>query len=428
MVTPIALVDTTEPKDCRFSTAIPSTPLEGGSDRNLNRSPQPGPLSMALSLLCESPSRPTGLSSLFKEFVRRSIDLDSNLRWIVFVGPDYDFGPVSDRVTLCRNFSGNDNLGRRLYADHLLVSWHAERMGAQALLTVGFVPVRQGIPTIMHLFTLHHLSDSNHLDPIRSVYRSWATTQGLRAARLVITNSRFAANQITTVVPAVKGKVIQSYEGVDHSVFNPVQPPEEKAELDRALGLPPKYILWLSNLYPYKQADLLLRSHARLPAALREEYPIVFVGGDWSNQRALLEQLAAQLSVTIRLQFLEWVEQRWIAPLLRQARILALPSREETFGRPVAEAMACGTPCVVNDIPIMHEVTNGAAWITDFANLSGAAYSLAEALTDETQRADVIQRGLIRARDFDFDKLTRERLIAIYKSLDLTNDVQRLGA
>jgi glycosyltransferase involved in cell wall biosynthesis len=426
MVTPIALVDTTEPKDCRFPMASPSTPLDSESESNLNRSPQPGPLTMALSLLCENPLRLTGLSSLFKEFVRRSVALDPNLRWIVFVGPDYDFGPVSDRVTLCRNFSGNDNLGRRLYADHLLVSWRSERMGAQALLTVGFVPVRQGIPTIMHLFTLHHSSDSNHLDPIRSVYRTWATTQGLRAARLVITNSQFAAKQIATVVPAIQGKVIQSYEGVDHSVFNPAQAPEEKSELDRALGLPPKYILWLSNLYPYKQADLLVRSYARLPSALREEYPIVLVGGDWSNQRALLEQLAARLSVTRRLHFLDWVDQRWIAPLLRHARILALPSREETFGRPVAEAMACGTPCVVNNIPIMHEVTNGAAWITDYANLNGAASSLAEALTDEAQRADVIQRGLIRARDFDFDKLTRERLIAIYKSLNLTNDIQRL--
>ena len=129
-----------------------------------------------------------------------------------------------------------------------------------------------------------------------------------------------------------------------------------------------------------------------------------------------------------QLRFLDWVDQRWIAPLLRQARILVLPSREETFGRSVAEAMACGTPCVVNDIPIMHEVTSGAAWIVDYSNSDEASRSLAEALTDENRRADVIRRGLLRSRDFDFDKLTRERLTAIYASLNLRDGLERLGS
>ena len=387
-----------------------------------------GPITIALTLLCENPSRLTGLSSLFKEFVHRSVSLDKELRWVVFVGPDYDFGSIPERVTLCRQYSGNNHLRARLCADHFLVSRQAERLNAKALLTVGFVPLREYIPTVMHLFTLHHLSASNRLDPIRSVYRRWATKRGLRAARLVITNSRYAASRITAVVPATARKIIQSYEGVDHSAFHSERPAGEADELRRALGISAKYILWLSNLYPYKQADLLIRSYARIPQALRDEYPIVFVGGDWSDQRASLEELAINLSVKGQIRFLDWVDQRWIAPLLRQARILVLPSREETFGRSVAEAMACGTPCVVNDIPIMHEVTNGAAWIVDYSNSDDASRSLAEALSDENRRADVIRRGLVRSRDFDFDKLTRERLAAIYTSLNLRDGFERLGS
>jgi glycosyltransferase involved in cell wall biosynthesis len=161
---------------------------------------------------------------------------------------------------------------------------------------------------------------------------------------------------------------------------------------------------------------------------LREEYPLVFVGGDWSDQRALLEELAIRLSIGGQIRFLDWVDQHWIAPFLRHARILVLPSREETFGRSVAEAMACGTPCVVNDIPIMREVTDGAAWIVDYANSDDASQGLIEALTDEGRRADVIRRGLLRSRDFDFDKLTRERLAAIYTSLNLTEGLERLAS
>jgi glycosyltransferase involved in cell wall biosynthesis len=315
-----------------------------------------------------------------------------------------------------------------LYADHFLVSREARRLKAKALLTVGFVPFREHVPTVMHPFTLHHLSAANRLNPFRSIYRRWAMSRGLGAARLVITNSRYAASRITAVSRAIDRKMIQSYEGIDHTVFHANRPAGEANTLRRALGLPAKYILWLSNLYPYKQADLLIQSYVRIPRSLREEYPLVFVGGDWSDQRALLEELAIRLSIGGQIRFLDWVDQHWIAPLLRHARILVLPSREETFGRSVAEAMACGTPCVVNDIPIMREVTDGAAWIVDYANSDDASQGLIEALTDEGRRADVIRRGLLRSRDFDFDKLTRERLAAIYTSLNLTEGLERLAS
>jgi glycosyltransferase involved in cell wall biosynthesis len=384
-------------------------------------------LTIALTLLCENPSRLTGLSSLFKEFIGRSIKLDPQLHWVVFVGPDYDFGETQPQVTVFRQFYGNDRLGSRLFADHFLVSAQAQRMNARALLTVGFVPIRQSMPTVMHLFTLHHLDSTNRPDPLRSAYRGWATNRGLERAHLVITNSRYASGRIIAKHPSVENKLIQSYEGIDHLVFTPGHPREEAAALRRVLDIPRKYILWLSNLYPYKQADLLIRAYARLPAALQEEFPIVFVGGDWSNQRAFLQELAIKLSIRGKLHFFGWVDQRWIAPLLRQARILVLPSREETFGRPVAEAMACGTPCVVNDIQIMREVTEGLAWITDFSNPRIAGESLTDALTNEPRRVQITELGLRRSRDFDFEKLTRERLTAIYRSLNLTNRIERLG-
>jgi glycosyltransferase involved in cell wall biosynthesis len=372
---------------------------------------------LALSMLCENPSRLTGLSSMFKEFVHRSVGLDPNLRWVIFLGPGYDFGPVHERIALCRDFCGNDHLWRRLYADHFLVSPRAKQRGAQLLLTVGFVPIRQAVPTVMHLFTLHHLNRTNRTGVSRAAYRRWASIRGIEHARMVITNSRTAANRIIAEVPSAESKLIQSYEGVDHIIYHPRSKPDEKFELEKQLGIPPRYILWLSNLYPYKQADRLIQTYALLSKKLQAEYPIVFAGGDWTEQRRGLEALAKNLAVTGRLVFLGWIQEKWVAPLLRQARILVSPSREETFGRSIAEAMACGTPCVVHDIPIMHEVTNGAAWITDFSITAEAAQSLTEALINEDRREDVIRRGLARSSDFDFAKLTKERLNAIYALL-----------
>jgi glycosyltransferase involved in cell wall biosynthesis len=383
---------------------------------------------LALNLLCENPSHLTGLSSMFKEFVHRSLRLDPDLRWVVFLGPQHEFGPDNERIEFCRIFCGNDHLLRRLYADHFLVSATAKQRGAQILLTVGFVPIRQLIPTVMHLFTLHHLNRSNRTGVWRSAYRRWAAAKGIELANLIITNSRTAANRIIAEVPSAATKLIQSYEGVDHATYHAKAGPDERNELRKNLGVPPDYILWLSNLYPYKQPDRLIRAYAALPQSLQAKYPIVFAGGDWAEQQNSLQSLARDVGVTGELLFLGWIQDRWIAPLLRQARILVSPSREETFGRSIAEAMACGTPCVVHDIQIMHEVTDGAAWIVDFENGNEAAQSIAEALTDEQRRAEVIRRGLLRSRDFDFETLTRERLRAIYDSVNLGGCLKSMGS
>ena len=94
-----------------------------------------------MSALCEHPSRRTGLTTLFHEFIRRSLALFDDLEWIVFAGPGQDWAVPSPRVQVVRRYPANDRLMRRLLADHFLVPADARRRGADALLTVGFVPV-----------------------------------------------------------------------------------------------------------------------------------------------------------------------------------------------------------------------------------------------------------------------------------------------
>lgn len=372
-------------------------------------------MKLALSMLCENPLRKTGLTTLFHEFVSRGLKLFPEIRWLIFAGPNQEWTTTDPRVEVVRDFPANDQLNRRLFADHFQVPVMAHARGADVLVTVGFVPFRKCLPTAMHVFSLQHLDKNNRVGFARELYRKWVTKFSWPKADLVITNSKFAVSQILAVYPEFRERLVQSYEGLQHEQFHPVAPPDEAARLKKKFGIAPGYFLWISNFYPYKQAELLLAGYAELDTETRRRHPLVMVGGNWENALESAQVLARQLGIFDDLRFPGWIDDEWLAPLYRHALAFCLASREETFGRCVIEAMACGTPCVVNDIPIMREVTDGRALIVDFkdpARVAGALQSLAE---DAALHGRLRTEGLRRAQDFTFEKLTTERITAIQR-------------
>jgi glycosyltransferase involved in cell wall biosynthesis len=365
---------------------------------------------LALSLLCENPKRLTGYASMCRELITRSIKFYPEVEWIVFAGKGLRLSADDERVQHVDRFHGNDQLKGRLFSDHFLVSSKARQMEAKALVTVGFVPMLSVLPVAMHILTLHHLSDGNQIPSLKRTYRRLVVNNGIKRACLIITNSEFAAQQIRISSSVDEKKLLISNEGLDHSVFHPHAADRESADLELALGINPGYIVWISNLYPYKQASKVVEAFAALPQALRIRHPLVFVGGDWNGQRALTERLAADLGVLENLRFLGWVDEKWIAPLYRQASLHVLASREETWGRSVTEAMSCGCPCIVNDIPVMQEVTQGKALIVNFDDKATTVEGLTRLLTDEPLRQKLRKEGVERTQSLSFDRLTRERM------------------
>ena len=372
---------------------------------------------LALSTLCENPNRKTGLTTLFENLVRHSVELFPEIAWIVFVDPSYEWRVIHPQVRVVRWFSGNQHLVRRLFADHVCVPLAAKTLRASALVSVGFVPLIKLLPTVMHLLVLTHVGGDNSLGRWRQAYRKWSVKSGLRKANLIITNSSWAAEQITARWPSCRDRLIVSYEGLQHEIFNLNKIPKEEDRLRETFGLEGGYFLWVSNFYAYKQVDLLLRGYAQLDSSQRDKHPLVLVGGAWGDGAKAAKQQAEDLGILENLRFLGWVGDEWLAPLYRNAIAFCLASREETFGRSVAEAMACGTPCIVNDIPIMWEVSAGEAVIVDYRETSVLAGALLAVIGDSGLRESLSAKGPVRARAFQFSKLASERMEAIKNCL-----------
>jgi len=359
---------------------------------------------LALSTLCENPGRRTGLSTLFPEFVAHARRLYPEVSWLVFAGRGAPWPGGDPAVELCRDFPSNERPLRRLLADHLRVAPEARLRGAAALLTVGFFPMRPaGLPVAMHVLAV---GQPQNADPIRSAYRRWAVARGLDRAALVIANSAWTRSRLG---PG-RAPVIVSPEGLRHDVFGP-------GGARGAPGAPPRYLLWVSNLYPYKRIELALAAYARLSPQRRSEFPLVVAGGDWAGGRGRAEAAARRLGIGGDVRFLGWVDDAVLAPLYRGAHAHILSTSQESFGRSMLEAMACGCPSVIQDLPVLREVAGECALCVDYADPSLASGAMERICADAALRAQLGAAGIERSRQFSFERLARERVGAILAAL-----------
>lgn len=346
---------------------------------------------------------------MFHELVTHARRDFPDVEWDVFLPRGYEWVPT-EGVSPIPVDVDSGHLPSRLAADHFSVPWKAHRRGAKALVTVGFLPTLQVVPSAVHILSLHHLDRDNGTGGLRARYRRHATNSALEKADLVITNSRTAAQELIALHPSVAPRLLVSHEGLQHEEFHPRAARDEEERLARELKLAPGYVLWVSNFYPYKQLDLALAAYAGLSANERAAHPLVLAGGKWQDG---VEAMVERLGIARDVHFLGWTPGELIAPLYRHAALHLMSSRAETFGRSVLESMACGTPCLVNDIPIMREVTDGAAFFVNFGDTGAATETLRVALTDGTVREEIRRHGLIRAQDFSMKKLAFERMTAI---------------
>lgn len=100
------------------------------------------------------------------------------------------------------------------------------------------------------------------------------------------------------------------------------------------------YLLCVGRLEQYKGVQHAIRAVAELP-----EYDLLIAGS--GPYREHLENVAKQLNVEDRIQFLGYVADEDLASLYAGAEVFVTLSSFESFGLTVGEALASGTPCVV---------------------------------------------------------------------------------
>jgi glycosyltransferase involved in cell wall biosynthesis len=237
---------------------------------------------------------------------------------------------------------------------------------------------------------------------------------GLRKAAVVTCVSEFTRDELVSrgLVAADRTQVVPN--GV-HPACSPSPQPDADAAAAALTGLTGGAdLLHVGSTIPRKRIDVLLESLA-LVARSRSDVRLWRVGGAFTPEQA---RRARELDVDERISVLPFVSREVLAALYRRAALVLLPSDREGFGLPVVEAMACGTPVLCSDIPVLREVGADAAEYAPVGQSAAWASPICELLSERQNSPDRWEArrsaGLRRAAAFTW-KHHAARMREIYE-------------
>lgn len=224
----------------------------------------------------------------------------------------------------------------------------------------------------------------------------------LRKTKFAIAVSDSIAKYIIESYPFAKEKVRVVREGVDLEGFSPlVKPFHSNNKMDDT-----SYILFVSTLFPYKNADKLIQAFARLQKIHKtsSQLRLKLVGRDPDgHQVKKLRKLSHELGISSLVDFLGSVPHQDMAKFYQNAKVFVFPSSVETFGLPILEAMACGIPVVASNRMSVPEVVGDAGIVVNPDNIEKLADSISQVINHVKLQQEFIKKGLNRVQTFGWD-------------------------
>ena len=258
--------------------------------------------------------------------------------------------------------------------------------------------------------------DAPHLDDYTPpILRAIKKTLEKRAARHIthfIAISRHVRDVLVGKLNIPSSKVEVVYLPVDHTIFRPlddniVQKVKAKYRIES------RYILHVSAFSKRKNPEILIKTFYIIKEKMKDLI-LVIVGSGWSNKHA--QELINKFNLQDCVKVLGWVPTEDLIALYNGAELLLFPSLHENFGFPLVEAMACGCPVVTSNAYAIPEVVGDAAILCDPRDYECFTESILNLLQNSGLREEMAERGLRRARRFDWNDHI-DKVLSVYKKV-----------
>lgn len=264
-------------------------------------------------------------------------------------------------------------------------------------------------PNCRRVTTFHDLSYLRFPEFFTIRQRFWhALMNPQRTARF--------SDAIISVSESTKSDLV-NYYGVDpakiHTIYSGSSlsrpAPEKLEEFKKKHNLPDRYIFSLATLEPRKNIIGVIRAFNILKENPDFHDLKLIIGGasGWLYSETISEIEKSPYRADIR--YVGYVENDR-SYFYALASVFVYPSFFEGFGFPVLEAMACQIPVVTSHNSSLPEVAGEAAILVDPYNISDIASAIGQILTNRALGARLVEKGAIRADQFQWDNCAAKTL------------------
>lgn len=309
----------------------------------------------------------------------------------------------------------------RMLWEQFILPFYLKRKNIHVLFCPANISVlTTGVPCVvvmqnMAVFNDEFIKHEKIHQKIRLYLLRILTIISMKRANGVVFISKTAQDYICKKYGIKYEKTSVIYHGKDKR-FN--RKPNEDGQTDLikrvVLG---KYILYVSNIYRYKNFFELILAFIKIKEIAGEEVKLVFAGVSFDDSYYKeLKALVVEHKCENQVVFLGNVPNELLPILYAKSYVFAYPSIIENCPNILIEAMGCGAPIISSDIKPMPEICENAALYFDPNDPDDIADKLVKVLKSKELRTELSRKAIERAEFFSWETTAIQTLNVLKSS------------
>lgn len=293
----------------------------------------------------------------------------------------------------------------------------ANEVGVELLhCTSNTAPIRCNIPLMLTLHDIIFLEprDKQNKSLYQNLgwfYRRMVVPRILKKCRRIITVSEFEQNNIISKLGLPRKQVAMIYNGYN-SWFRPMEDTDcvfAKYMAERG------YLFFLGNTDPKKNTERTLIAYSKYLERSSVKRKLLMADLDRHYLNDIIERNHIE-NILSHIEMPGYIVNTDLPYVYSAAFAFLYTSLRESFGIPLLESMACGTPVVTSNTSSMPEIAGPDAILVNPESADEICEQLLKLENDKTFYQQQVEMGLQRAKLFSW-KYTADQLLSLYEAV-----------